>query len=73
AQSGQPYLRIDPLKIKVASVTPLMSYAFAQRHKILAVRKGVRHQGRDRSDLDLQRVDAQIRLPALGREPGSQG
>ncbi|MDG6403372.1 type II/IV secretion system protein, partial [Pseudomonas quasicaspiana] len=29
AQSGQPYLRIDPLKIKVASVTPLMSYAFA--------------------------------------------
>ncbi|MCI8207922.1 type II secretion system protein E [Pseudomonas sp. S25] len=37
AQSGQPYLRIDPLKIQVASVTPLMSYAFAQRHKILAV------------------------------------
>ncbi|SQG00897.1 type II secretion system protein E [Paucimonas lemoignei] len=36
-QSGQPYMRIDPLKIKVASVTPLMSYAFAQRHKILAV------------------------------------
>ncbi len=36
-QSGQPYLRIDPLKIQVASVTPLMSYAFAQRHKILAV------------------------------------
>ncbi|MFG0380327.1 GspE/PulE family protein [Pseudomonas sp. zbq_18] len=36
-QSGQPYLRIDPLKIDVAAVTPLMSYAFAQRHKILAV------------------------------------
>lgn len=36
-QSGQPYLRIDPLKIQVAVVTPLMSYAFAQRHKILAV------------------------------------
>jgi len=36
-QSGQPYMRIDPLKINVASVTPLMSYAFAQRHKILAV------------------------------------
>ncbi|MCY1488586.1 type II secretion system protein E [compost metagenome] len=35
--SGQPYLRIDPLKIDVAAVTPLMSYAFAQRHKILAV------------------------------------
>ena len=36
-QSGQPYMRIDPLKIDVAAVTPLMSYAFAQRHKILAV------------------------------------
>ncbi|WP_017938911.1 GspE/PulE family protein [Zestomonas thermotolerans] len=35
--SGQPYLRIDPLKIDVAAVTPLMSYAFAQRHGILAV------------------------------------
>ncbi|TRX75180.1 GspE/PulE family protein [Pseudomonas mangiferae] len=35
--SGQPYLRIDPLKIDVAAVTPVMSYAFAQRHKILAV------------------------------------
>jgi general secretion pathway protein E len=34
---GQPYLRIDPLKINVAAITPLMSYAFAQRHKILAV------------------------------------
>ena len=33
----QPYLRIDPLKIDVASVTPVMSYAFAQRHKIIAV------------------------------------
>ncbi|MDP3815628.1 GspE/PulE family protein [Pseudomonas sp.] len=37
AHCGQPYLRIDPLKIDVAAVTPLMSYAFAQRHKILAV------------------------------------
>ncbi|WP_248806680.1 GspE/PulE family protein [Pseudomonas sp. MWU13-2100] len=36
-QAGQPYLRIDPLKINVAAVTGLMSYAFAQRHKILAV------------------------------------
>ena len=35
--SDQPYLRIDPLKIDVAAVTPLMSFAFAQRHKILAV------------------------------------
>ena len=34
---AQPYLRIDPLKIDVAAVTPLMSHAFAQRHKILAV------------------------------------
>ncbi|SEI76963.1 general secretion pathway protein E [Pseudomonas linyingensis] len=37
AAAQQPYLRIDPLKIDVAAVTPLMSYAFAQRHKILAV------------------------------------
>ncbi len=36
-QAGQPYLRIDPLKIDVAAIMPLMSYAFAQRHKILAV------------------------------------
>ena len=36
-QSGQTYLRIDPLKIDVASVIPLMSHAFAQRHRILAV------------------------------------
>ena len=35
--AGQPYLRIDPLKIDVASVVPLMSHAFAQRHGILAV------------------------------------
>ncbi|WP_414153856.1 GspE/PulE family protein [Pseudomonas sp. AN-1] len=35
--AGQPYLRIDPLKIDVAAVTPLMSHAFAQRHRILAV------------------------------------
>ena len=32
-----PYLRIDPLKVDVAAVTPLMSSAFAQRHQILAV------------------------------------
>ena len=35
--SGQPFYRIDPLKVDVASITPLMSYAFAQRNKILAV------------------------------------
>ncbi|MGZ0713332.1 GspE/PulE family protein [Pseudomonas palleroniana] len=35
--AGQPYWRIDPLKIDVAAVVPLMSHAFAQRHTILAV------------------------------------
>ncbi|MBG6600668.1 type II/IV secretion system protein [Pseudomonas aeruginosa] len=35
--AGPPYLRIGPRKIDVAAVTPLMSYAFAQRHGILAV------------------------------------
>ncbi len=33
----QPYLRIDPLKIDVAAITQVMSYAFAQRHHILAI------------------------------------
>lgn len=37
AEAGQPYYRIDPLKINVAAITPLMSFAFAQRHRILAV------------------------------------
>lgn len=36
-QSGQDYYRIDPLKIDVAQVTQVMSYAFTQRHNILAV------------------------------------
>ena len=36
-QSGQDYYRIDPLKINVNRVTEVMSYAFAQRHNILAV------------------------------------
>lgn len=36
-QSGQDYYRIDPLKIDVANVTKVMSYAFTQRHHILAV------------------------------------
>ncbi len=35
--AGQEYVRIDPLKIDAASVTPVMSYAFAQRHQILAI------------------------------------
>src|SRR6218665_1761835 len=37
SHAGHPSLRIDPLKSDVAAITPLMSYAFAQRHKILAV------------------------------------
>ena len=35
--SRQDYYRIDPLKIDVAKVTQVMSYAFTQRHHILAV------------------------------------
>ncbi len=37
SHAGHPYLRIDPLKIDVTTVTGLMSFAFAQRHGILAV------------------------------------
>ncbi|MFA5677299.1 MAG: GspE/PulE family protein [Pseudomonas sp.] len=37
SESRQPFYRIDPLKINVSAVTPLMSFAFAQRHGILAV------------------------------------
>ncbi len=36
-KSGQPYERIDPLKVNVNAVTEVMSYAFAQRHNILAI------------------------------------
>lgn len=32
-----PYLRIDPLKVDVAAVTGLVSYAYASRYKILPV------------------------------------
>jgi general secretion pathway protein E len=39
-KSGQEYLRIDPLNINVNAVTEVMSYAFAQRHNILAVEVG---------------------------------
>lgn len=34
---GLGFQRIDPLKIDVPSVTEVMSFAFAQRHRILAV------------------------------------
>ncbi len=33
----QPYFHIDPLKINVTACTEVMSFAFAQRHRILAV------------------------------------
>jgi general secretion pathway protein E len=33
----QPYFHIDPLKINVTAVTEVMSFAFAQRHRILAL------------------------------------
>ncbi|MCH8264647.1 MAG: type II/IV secretion system protein [Proteobacteria bacterium] len=36
-QCGQEYYRIDPLKIDVAQITEVMSYAFTKRHHILAV------------------------------------
>jgi len=36
-KSGQSYYRIDPLKVNVNKTTEVMSYAFAQRHNILAV------------------------------------
>ncbi|MEX0617859.1 MAG: GspE/PulE family protein [Pseudohongiellaceae bacterium] len=36
-QCNQPYYRIDPLKIDVPAITQVMSYAFTQRHHILAV------------------------------------
>ncbi len=36
-KSRQPYERIDPLKINVNAATEVMSYAFAQRHNILAL------------------------------------
>ncbi len=35
--SGQPYYRVDPLTIDATKVTKVMSYAFTQRHKIMAV------------------------------------
>ena len=35
--SGQPYFHIDPLKVDVAAIIPVMSLAYALRHQILAV------------------------------------
>lgn len=38
--AGQPYYHIDPLKIDAPAIAKVMSYAFAQRHGILAVEIG---------------------------------
>jgi len=37
AQASLPYLKIDPMKINVASATQVVSHAYAQRHRILPV------------------------------------
>ena len=34
---GLPYFRIDPLKVEVAKITDVMSFAYAQRFNVLAV------------------------------------
>ena len=36
-RTGQPVFHIDPLRIDAAAVTAVMSFAFAKRHRILAV------------------------------------
>ena len=36
-RTGQPIFHIDPLRIDAAAVTAVMSFAFAKRHRILAV------------------------------------
>ncbi len=36
-EAGQPYFHIDPLKIDTRAVAGVMSFAYAQRHRILAV------------------------------------
>jgi general secretion pathway protein E len=38
AETGLNYSRIDPLDIDVAAITSAMSYAFSERHKILALK-----------------------------------
>jgi general secretion pathway protein E len=40
AQAGLPYLKIDPMKIKMAEVTDVIGQAYAQRYKILPVAVG---------------------------------
>lgn len=35
--AGQPLFHLDPLKINVPAITEVMSFEFAQRHRILAV------------------------------------
>ncbi|MBL4826834.1 MAG: type II/IV secretion system protein [Spongiibacteraceae bacterium] len=35
--AGQEYFHLDPLKINVPAITEVMSFEFAQRHRILAV------------------------------------
>ncbi len=37
-KAGLPVVHIDPLKVEVARVTEVMSFAFAKRHSILCVR-----------------------------------
>jgi general secretion pathway protein E len=39
-RAGQPVFHIDPIKIRAADITSVMSYAFAERHAILAVQAG---------------------------------
>ena len=36
-QAGQPYVRLDPLALQAASLTGLMSAAFARRHELLVI------------------------------------
>ena len=36
-KAGQPYERIDPLQVNVNAATEVMSYAFAERHNIMAL------------------------------------
>ena len=38
AKKGLNYSRIDPLEVDVAAITSAMSYAFSERHKILALK-----------------------------------
>lgn len=38
ADKGLDYSRIDPLEVDVAAITSAMSYAFSERHKILALK-----------------------------------